>query len=86
MSDLRNLSDAELVQRCKAGDPDAWSILVDRFSRYVSTICLRGFRLRAEDAEDVFQDVFTRVYTNLDKLRDESALLLPHRRPRSRSL
>jgi len=74
MSDLRNLSDAELVQRCKAGDPDAWSILVDRFSRYVSTICLRGFRLRAEDAEDVFQDVFTRVYTNLDKLRDESAL------------
>jgi RNA polymerase sigma factor (sigma-70 family) len=74
MGHLEALSDAELVRRCKAGDAEAWNALVDRFSRYVSTICLRGFRLRAEDAEDVFQDVFTRVYTNLDKLRDESAL------------
>src|SRR4249919_1203318 len=68
------MSDAKLVRRCRSGDPDAWSALVERFSRYVSTICLRGFRLRPEDAEDVFQEVFTRVYTNLDKLRDDHAL------------
>jgi len=68
------MSDAKLVRRCRSGDPDAWSALVERFSRYVSTICLRGFRLRPEDAEDVFQEVFTRVYTNLDKLRDDDAL------------
>jgi RNA polymerase sigma-70 factor (ECF subfamily) len=74
MTQLQTLTDAELVQRCKAGDAEAWNTLVDRFSRYVSTICLRGFRLRAEDAEDVFQDVFTRVYTSLHTLRDESAL------------
>ena len=74
MSDLQTLPDAELVRRCKAGDDAAWNVLVDRFSRYVSTICLRGFRLRPEDAEDVFQDVFTRVYTNLHTLRDESAV------------
>ena len=74
MSELQTLTDTELVRRCKAGDVDAWNALVDRFSRYVSTICLRGFRLRAEDAEDVFQDVFTRVYTNLHTLRDDSAV------------
>jgi len=68
------LSDAELVERCRAGDGEAWNELVERFSRYVYAIAVRGFRLGEEDAEDVFQDVFTRVYTRLDSLRDPSAL------------
>jgi len=72
--DLSSLTDAELVQRCRAGDTDAWNELVERYSRYVYAIAVRGFRLGDEDAEDVFQDVFTRVYTRLDTLRDESAL------------
>ena len=69
-----DLSDAELVQRCRAGDADAWNELVERYSRYVYAIAVRGFRLSDEDAEDVFQDVFTRIYTRLDILRDDSAL------------
>jgi RNA polymerase sigma-70 factor (ECF subfamily) len=68
------LTDAELVQRCRAGDLDAWNELVDRYSRYVYAICTQGFRLPQPDAEDVFQEVFTRVYTRLDTLRDDSAL------------
>ena len=68
------LTDAELVRRCRANDPDAWNELVERYSRYVYAIAVRGFRLDEEDAEDVFQDVFTRVYTRLDSLRDDSAL------------
>ena len=68
------LTDAELVQRCRAGDPDAWNQLVERYSRYVYAICTQGFRLPLADAEDVFQEVFTRVYTRLDTLRDDSAL------------
>jgi RNA polymerase sigma factor (sigma-70 family) len=71
---LSALSDAELVERCRNGDGDAWNELVERYSRYVYAICVRGFRLSEEDAEDVFQDVFTRVYTRLDSLRDASAL------------
>jgi RNA polymerase sigma-70 factor (ECF subfamily) len=66
-------SDAELVGRCRAGDPVAWNELVERFSRYVYGISTQGFRLSEHDAEDVFQDVFTRVYTNLDQLRDDEA-------------
>ena len=69
-----DLTDAELVRRCRANDADAWNELVERYSRYVYAIAVRGFRLDEEDAEDVFQDVFTRVYTRLDSLRDDSAL------------
>ena len=68
------LTDAELVQRCRAGDADAWNELVERFSRYVYAIAMQGYRLAPADAEDVFQEVFTRVYTRLDSLRDDSAL------------
>ena len=74
MSTVVALSDAELVQRCRAGDLGAWNELVERFSRYVYAICTQGFRLSPADAEDVFQEVFTRVYTRLDSLRDDSAL------------
>ena len=68
------VSDAALVARCRVGDDDAWRELVDRFSRYVYAISVRGFRFREHDAEDVFQDVFARVYERLDSLRDDDAV------------
>jgi RNA polymerase sigma-70 factor (ECF subfamily) len=67
-------TDAALVQRCRAGDPDAWRELVDRFSRYVYAIAVQGFRLPQQDAEDVFQEVFARVYERLGSLRDDEAV------------
>jgi RNA polymerase sigma-70 factor (ECF subfamily) len=67
-------SDAELVARCRAGDEEAWRLLVERFSRYVYAIAVQAFRLREADAEDVFQEVFERVYTRLDQLRDDEAM------------
>jgi RNA polymerase sigma-70 factor (ECF subfamily) len=69
-----NLTDAELVHRCRQGDAEAWNMLIERFSRYVYAICVQGFRLREQDAEDVFQEVFTRVYVRLDSLRDDAAV------------
>ncbi|MDX6505847.1 MAG: hypothetical protein QOG06_491, partial [Gaiellaceae bacterium] len=65
------VNDAELVSRCRAGDDDAWRELVDRFSRYVYAIAVQGFRLPQQDAEDVFQEVFARVYERLDTLRED---------------
>ena len=67
-------TDAQLVARCRAGDADAWNELVERFSRYVYAICVQAFRLSSHDAEDVFQDVFARVYANLDQLRSDDAI------------
>lgn len=68
------LTDAELVARCRAGDDSAWAILVERFSRYVYAICSQGFRLSRHDSEDVFQDVFTKAYENLPRLRNADAV------------
>jgi RNA polymerase sigma-70 factor (ECF subfamily) len=67
-------TDAELVARCRAGDSAAWNELVERFSRYVYAICVQAFRLSEHDAEDVFQDVFTKVYEHLGRLRDDEAI------------
>lgn len=74
MSRYSSVPDAELVRACRTGDADAWNELVERYSRYVYAIAVRGFRLSDDDAEDVFQDVFTRIYLRLDALRDDSAL------------
>src|ERR671927_1423831 len=68
------LSDSQLVARCRAGDQQAWSDLVERFSRYVYAIAVQAFRLPEADAEDVFQEVFARAYQHLDKLRDDAAV------------
>ncbi len=73
-SDSRSSADAELVARCRAGDQDAWRELVARFSRYVYAISTQAFRLSDHDADDVFQEVFTRVYERLGQLRDDEAV------------
>ncbi len=67
-------TDAQLVSRCRAGDADAWNEFVERFSRYVYAICGRGFRLPQQDAEDVFQEVFSRAFERLGELRNDEAV------------
>ena len=67
-------TDAQLVSRCRSGDQAAWNELVERFSRYVYAISTQTFRLPAQDAEDVFQEVFARVYEHLDRLRSDEAI------------
>jgi RNA polymerase sigma factor (sigma-70 family) len=69
-----SVSDGELVVRCRGGDDEAWRELVERFSRYVYAISVQAFRLSEHDAEDVFQEVFAKVYEHLDRLRDADAL------------
>ncbi len=71
---LAALPDGQLVARCRAGDHAAWEELVARFSRYVYAISGQAFRLSDHDAEDVFQEVFAKVYEHLPRLRDDDAI------------
>jgi RNA polymerase sigma-70 factor, ECF subfamily len=71
---MTQTASADLVARCRHGDPEAWAELVERFSRYVYAIALQGFRMREHDAEDVFQEVFARVFERLDTLRSDEAI------------
>jgi RNA polymerase sigma factor (sigma-70 family) len=74
MQPAAGVTDAELVARCRAGEAEAWNQLVERFSRFVFAICVRGFRLPEADAEDVFQDVFAKTFEQLHALRDDGAI------------
>ncbi|MGE5617442.1 MAG: RNA polymerase sigma factor [Candidatus Woesearchaeota archaeon] len=68
------MSDEDLVRACREGDERAWALLVERFSRYVHAIAVQAYRLPQADAEDVFQEVFTRTYEHLDRLRADEAI------------
>jgi RNA polymerase sigma factor (sigma-70 family) len=66
--------DGALVARCRSGDAAAWEELVERFSRYVAAIAHQAYGLHGTDAEDVFQEVFARVWERLDTLRSDDAV------------
>lgn len=58
--------DVELVRRCLSGDPAATRELVDRFQADVYGLCVRLLH-HAQDAEDVAQEVFLRVFRSLKR-------------------
>jgi RNA polymerase sigma-70 factor, ECF subfamily len=62
--------DSVLVERCLTGDPAAWEQLVRAHNRRVYILCYR-FTGRAEEAEDLAQDVFLRVFRTLKTYRAE---------------
>lgn len=57
-------SDAELVERCLNDDDAARRALVQQYQRMVFGLCLRMLGQR-QDAEDVTQEVFLRVFRSL---------------------
>src|ERR1043166_8699882 len=53
-----------MVRRCLAGDAVAWEEIVRTFNRRIYNICYR-FTSSADDAEDLTQEVFIKVYRTL---------------------
>ncbi len=62
--------DLALVHRCRTGDSGAWELLVRMYSRRVYNLAYR-FVSRHEQAEDLTQDVFLRIYRSLDQYNPE---------------
>ncbi len=58
------MDDAELVRRCLAADASAWDTVVRTHTRRVYNLCYR-FTSRREEAEDLTQEVFLRVFRTL---------------------
>src|SRR6266851_2256597 len=58
---MPNLSDEDVMERLRKGDPDALPVLFDRFYRLVLRIASRILRDPGE-AEDLMQDVFLELF------------------------
>jgi RNA polymerase sigma-70 factor (ECF subfamily) len=56
----------DLVARCRQGDDDAWRELVDRFGPKVYAISYH-FTLKREDAEELSQEIFLKLFENLHR-------------------
>ena len=69
----RNLGPSEeraLIERAQGGDREAFEELVHRYDRDVLRIALNILR-RPEDARDVYQEAFLKIYKNLSRFRFE---------------
>ncbi len=61
---MTELSDVQLVDRILAGDRRAFADLLDRYQKVVFNVAV-GIVSNEQDAEDVTQTVFLKVYENL---------------------
>ena len=63
--------DQTLVKRCLGGDDAAWEIIVRAFARRIFNLCYR-YTSRWEEAEDLTQEIFVRIYQNLQTFHMET--------------
>jgi len=68
---LHDQPDSELVRQIQSGEAAAFDELMRRYKRPVVNFIFRMLG-NAQDADDVAQDVFVRVYQNLDTYRPET--------------
>jgi RNA polymerase sigma-70 factor (ECF subfamily) len=63
-------TDYELILDCLGGDAECFGELVERYKNLVYSIILRQTRC-GEEANDISQEIFLKVYKNLDKYSPE---------------
>jgi RNA polymerase sigma factor (sigma-70 family)/anti-anti-sigma factor len=64
-------SDAELIERCLRKDNAAWELVVARFRRKVFHISYK-FTGKHDEAEDLTQEIFLKVFRALDKFNRDA--------------
>jgi len=66
--------EGRLVERCLQGDDAAWEAIVTAYTRRIFNLSYR-FTNRADEAEDLTQEIFIRVYQNLKSYKAEAGNL-----------
>jgi RNA polymerase sigma factor (sigma-70 family) len=62
----------DLIEGCIAGNRKMHALLYDRFAPKMYGVCLR-YASSADDAQDLLQEGFIKVYRNLEKFRKEGS-------------
>ncbi|GGI57086.1 RNA polymerase sigma factor [Winogradskyella haliclonae] len=65
------INDDQIIEAIQSGEAKAYGQLVDRYKDLVYTLALRMLKHR-EEAEEVAQDVFIKVFKSLDKFKGDS--------------
>lgn len=63
---MSTTDEKDLVARCREGHDEAWRELVDRFGQKVFAIAYH-FTLKREDAEELSQEIFLKLFENLHR-------------------
>ena len=63
--------DQQYIRLVREGDTNAFAVLVDRYKDMVFTLSLKMLKDR-EEAEEVSQDTFLKIYKSLNKFNGES--------------
>jgi RNA polymerase sigma factor (sigma-70 family) len=67
------LTDEDLIRKCLKGDAAAQRQLFEQFAPRMMTVCRRYMPVRQE-AEDILQEAFIRVFKSLHQFRSEGSL------------
>jgi len=65
------ISDREVVEQCRHGDPNAFGIIVNRYKTRLYNVAMRYLGSR-EDALDICQETFLRAYRSLESYRGDA--------------
>ncbi|GAP72554.1 sigma-70 [Candidatus Symbiothrix dinenymphae] len=68
---MKQASDLFYIQRIKAGDTQAFTPIVCKYQSMVLTVVMKIVGNR-EDAEDIAQEVFIKVFKSLEQFREEA--------------
>lgn len=69
---MNNIDDKEIIRRIRGGETESFAWLLDRYGTQVFSLIQRIVRNR-EDAEEITQDVFLKVFENIGSYRGDSA-------------
>lgn len=72
MQSNHNMSESDLIKGCLEGDRRAQEYLYQKFSPKMYGVCLR-YAGKAEDAQDILQDGFVKIFKNLHMYRGDGS-------------
>jgi RNA polymerase sigma-70 factor (ECF subfamily) len=71
-TDNQNISDTDLIKGSIAGDPRMQEALYNRYAPRMYAVCLR-YAGNNDDAQDLLQEGFIKVFRNLERFRHEGS-------------
>src|SRR6476661_8613395 len=69
-----NIAEAELIERCRARDEEAWDVLFDKYYAIVARFVFQlSGDFNHEDTEEICQETFLSVVRNLASFQSKSS-------------